>query len=178
MKWWLLGGGAVVLAAAVWYFGFAKIARALIGLVADGLTGFREWIAKPGSKLKFLCAVLALISAMMGLQSFQKGRQIVRIQTEFVEYQREADETIHGLKQDIAGRDQRIAEFVRIAVEEKAKLEALAKQAAGAEAAAAKAKAQAAKSQAAYDRLWQNRPNTCSAALELMQSECSSLGDY
>lgn len=178
MKWWLLGGGALGLVALAWYFGVAQIARAVLGFVGDTLAGFREWIGKPGSKLKALCAVMATMCAVLSLQSFQKGQQIIRIQTEFIAYREKTTGQIATLQGAITARDRRIAEFVRLAVEEKGKLDALAKQAQGAQAEAAVAKARAASSKAAYDRLWANRPQTCAAALDLMQSECSTLGDY
>lgn len=178
MKWWLIGGGAALLIAALWYFGIAKIASALLGMVGDGLSSFRQWIKQPGSKLKAVCAVLALCFAMASLQSFQRSRQIVRIQTEFVAYQQQADRDRTQCKADIANRDDRIAEFVRLAVDEQKKLKELAAQAKGATVEAEKAKADARRTRAQYERLFQNKPATCASALELVQSECASLSDY
>lgn len=178
MKWWLISGVVVLALGAAWYFGLAKIGRALLGMVADGLTTFREWIRRPGSKLKALCAVLALACACISLFSFQRGRQIVTIQTEFVAYRASAEAAANQCKADIADRDQRIAEFVRLAVDEQDKLKELAAQAKGATVEAEKAKADAKRTRAQYERLYQNKPSTCSAALDLLQSECASLSDY
>lgn len=148
--------------------------RATIGAVADAL----EWVRKPGSKLKVVCAVLAFGCMVSGLTAYEREQRIEDLSAQVIRVQADWDADAKRLQADVNDRDQRLADVATALREEAAKLEVLkAESAAALEALAGKIEASE-KDAAAWRGRYEKRPDTCKAALELLDSACPALKGY
>lgn len=156
-------GGFIVDAAAV----VVEKARALM-----------RWLKKPGSLLKLTCAGLAFCSLTAGMTAYTKEQRIRDLGSRIVFIQAQCDTDKGRLELDVRTRDQRLAQVAESLRAEAAKLAAL--KAESAETLGQLAVQQAAAQQQA--RLWQQRyekrPDTCSAALEVLDTACADLEGY
>lgn len=185
MKWLLwVGGGSAALAVLVGllYFmglgGVVRMVRALFDFLGDTASSLRQWLGKPGNKVRGLCAVFGLLFLMAGLQSWQRGTVIVQQRADYVALQKSAAAEKRTLAQQIADREATIRTFTDLAERQKRLLEQAAQENALALAAAKAAQARAAESEQKYQDAFQQRPPECKAALEVMAAACPTLKDY
>jgi len=148
--------------------------RAIVGALADAL----EWVRKPGSKLKVVCAVLAFGCMVSGLTAYEREQRIEDLSAQVIKVQADWDADAKRLQADVNDRDQRLADVATALREEAAKLEVLkAESAAALEALAGKIEASE-KDAATWRGRYEQRPDTCKAALELLDSACPALKGY
>lgn len=146
----------------------------LIGAAADGL----QWLRRPGSKIKLVCAVLAFGCMVSGLTAYEKEQRIRDLSAQVIKVQADWKADAARLQADVDTRDQRLAEVASALRAEAEKLEALrAESAAALEALAGKIEASE-KEASTWRGRYEERPDTCKAALELLDSACPALKGY
>ncbi|HEL3751337.1 TPA: hypothetical protein UMV35_003673 [Stenotrophomonas maltophilia] len=146
----------------------------LIGAAADGL----QWLRRPGSKIKLVCAVLAFGCMVSGLTAYEKEQRIRDLSAQVVKVRADWKADAARLQADVDTRDQRLAEVASALRAEAEKLEALrAESAAALEALAGKIEASE-KEASTWRGRYEERPDTCKAALELLDSACPALKGY
>lgn len=179
--WIWSAGAALVLVAVGWYFGLgglAKVGRAATGALGDWAAGAREWLRRPGNKLRAVCGALALVSLCAGLQSWQRGNVIIQQRADYVRLERDTGEQIGALRGDLALRDQAIARFTELARRQMELLEVARQEARDAMVEAERAKVEAAEARKRFDQRFDERPPECEAALQVMAKACPTLSDY
>ncbi|KAF1016195.1 MAG: hypothetical protein GAK31_01684 [Stenotrophomonas maltophilia] len=155
-----------------------RLAAALWGLVVGAITDAVQWLRKPGSKIKLVCAVLAFGCMVLGLSAYEKEQRIRDLSAQVVKVKADWDADAKRLRADVADRDQRLADVAAALRQEAAKLEALkAESAAALQALAGKIEASE-KDAATWRGRYEQRPDTCKAALELLDSACPALRGY
>ncbi|UQY89262.1 hypothetical protein LQE85_08710 [Stenotrophomonas rhizophila] len=148
--------------------------RAIVGAVADAL----EWVCKPGSKLKVVCAVLAFGCMVSGLTAYEREQRIEALSAQVIKVQAGWEADAKRLQADVTDRDQRLAGVATALREEAEKLEVLkAESAAALKAMAGKIEASE-KDATTWRGRYERRPDTCKAALELLDSACPALKGY
>ncbi|MDV3469023.1 hypothetical protein RZA67_09805 [Stenotrophomonas sp. C3(2023)] len=146
----------------------------VVGAAADAL----QWLRKPGSKIKLVCAVLAFGCMVSGLSAYEKEQRIRDLSAQVVKVKADWDADAKRLQGDVAERDRRLADIAATLRAEAAKLEALKAESAEALKVLA-SKIEASESDAATWRArYEQRPDTCKAALELLDSACPALKGY
>lgn len=188
MNWWLFGGGtiAVIAAVAAAYFlglaGVLKMVRAFFGLLGDSAHDLREWLKKPGNKLRGLSGLLAIGFVAAGGLAWHRGNIIERervLSTQrYADLQETAAETEARLRDDLEEKDLAIATFTLLAEKQKELIDKA--QAASKEAVeqAYKDGVKAAESNAKYQAEFKKKPPECEAALSVMAKACQTLKDY
>lgn len=153
---------------------FKALWELVIGWAADALV----WLRKPGSVMKVCCGVLAFGCMVAGLSAYEKEQQIKDLSAQVVKVKADWDADAKRLLADVADRDQRLADVAAALRQEAAKLEALkAESAAALQALAGKIEASE-KDAATWRGRYEQRPDTCKAALELLDSACPALRGY
>lgn len=148
--------------------------RAIIGAGADAL----EWVRKPGSKLKVVCAVLAFGCMVSGLTAYEREQRIEDLSAQVIKVKADWKADALRLQADVDDRDQRLAEIAATLRAEADKLKAMqAESAAALESLAQKIRASE-KDAASWKARFEQRPDTCRAALELLDSACPTLKGY
>lgn len=148
--------------------------RVVVGALADAL----EWIRKPGSKIKGVCAVLAFGCMVSGLSSYEKEQRIRELSAQVVKVKADWDADASRLQADVEDRDQRLADVAAALRAEAEKLKVLKSESAAALNGLA-TKIEAAEQDAAtWKARYERRPDTCKAALELLDSACPALKGY
>jgi len=146
----------------------------VIGAAADAL----QWLRKPGSKIKLVCAVLAFGCLVSGLSAYEKEQRIRDLSAQVVKVRADWKADAERLQADVDTRDQRLAEVAAALRAEAVKLEALkAESAAALQALAGRIEASE-KDAATWRGRYEQRPDTCKAALELLDSACPALKGY
>ncbi|KOQ69970.1 hypothetical protein [Stenotrophomonas maltophilia] len=146
----------------------------VIGAAADGL----QWLRRPGSKIKLVCAVLAFGCMVSGLTAYEKEQRIRDLSAQVIKVRADWKADAARLQADVDTRDQRLAEVASALRAEAEKLEALrAESAAALEALAGKIEASE-KEASTWRGRYEERPDTCKAALELLDSACPALKGY
>lgn len=146
----------------------------VIGAAADAL----QWLRKPGSKVKMVCAVLAFGCMVSGLTAWEKEQKIRDLSAQVVKVRSDWKADAARLQADVDTRDQRLAEVAVALRAEAEKLEALkAESAAALQALAGKIEASE-KEASTWRGRYEQRPDTCKAALELLDSACPALKGY
>lgn len=153
---------------------FTALWRAIVGAVADAL----EWVRKPGSKLKVVCAVLAFGCMVSGLTAYEREQRIEDLSAQVIKVKAAWKADALRLQADVDDRDQRLAEIAATLRAEADKLKAIrAESTAALEAVAQKIQASE-KAAATWKARYEQRPDTCKAALELLDSACPALKGY
>jgi len=182
MNGWLVGALlALVVGGVGWAVGLgslAKIARSMLGAVADWAGRAREWLRTPGNPLRATCAVLALACVAVGLQSWQRGSIIQHERAKFALERARSTFRIEALSAGVSDRDRTIARFAALAENNRRLLEIAAKQSEAALGDAERARNAAAASEQKYQEAFENRPPECEAALQAMAKACPALSDY
>lgn len=146
----------------------------VIGAAADAL----QWLRKPGSKVKLVCAVLAFGCMVSGLTAWEKEQKIRDLSAQVVKVRSDWKADAARLQADVDTRDQRLAEVAVALRAEAEKLETLkAESAAALQALAGKIEASE-KEASTWRSRYEQRPDTCKAALELLDSACPALKGY
>lgn len=146
----------------------------VIGAAADAL----QWLRRPGSKIKLVCAVLAFGCVVAGLTAYEKEQRIRDLSAQVVKVRADWQADAARLQADVDNRDQRLAEVATALRAEADKLEALkAESAAALQALAGKIEASE-KEASTWRGRYEQRPDTCKAALELLDSACPALKGY
>ena len=185
MKWFLwIGGsaGALALLVGVLHFsgmgGAVRVIRAAFDFLGDLAQGLRDWLRRPGNKLRGLCAVFGFLFLAAGLQSWQRGTVIVQQRADYTALKEKTDQEKRTLAQQVADREATIGRFTELARQQKLLLEQAARDNVTAMAAAKAAQALAAESEQKYQDAFMQRPPECKAALEVMAAACPTLKDY
>ncbi|HFF6216673.1 hypothetical protein [Stenotrophomonas maltophilia] len=146
----------------------------VIGAAADGL----QWLRRPGSKIKLVCAVLAFGCMVSGLTAYEKEQRIRDLSAQVIKVRADWKADAARLQADVDTRDQRLAEVAAALRTEAEKLEALRKESAEALRALAGKVEASEKDAATWRGRYEQRPDTCKAALELLDSACPALKGY
>lgn len=155
-----------------------RLATALWGLIVGAIADAVEWLRKPGSKIKVVCAVLAFGFMVAGLSAYEKEQRIQDLSAQVVKVRADWKADTARLQSDVAERDARLAEVAGTLRAEARKLEALkAESAAALNGLAGKIEA-AEKNAYTWRERYQERPDSCQAALELLDSACPGLMGY
>ncbi len=155
-----------------------RLATALWGLIVGAIADAVEWLRKPGSKIKVVCAVLAFGFMVAGLSAYEKEQRIQDLSAQVVKVRADWKADTARLQSDVEERDARLAEVADTLRAEALKLEALkAESAAALNGLAGKIEA-AEKDATTWRERYQQRPDSCKAALELLDSACPALKGY
>lgn len=155
-----------------------RLATALWGLIVGAVADAVEWLRKPGSKIKVVCAVLAFGFMVAGLSAYEKEQRIQDLSAQVVKVRADWKADTARLQSDVEQRDARLAEIAETLRAEAHKLEALkADSAAALNGLAGKIEA-AEKDATTWRERYQQRPDSCKAALELLDSACPALKGY
>lgn len=155
-----------------------RLATALWGLIVGALADAVEWLRKPGSKIKVVCAVLAFGFMVAGLSAYEKEQRIQDLSAQVVKVRADWKADTARLQSDVEERDARLAEVAETLRAEAQKLEALkAESAAALNGLAGKIEA-AEKDATTWRERYRQRPDSCKAALELLDSACPALKGY
>ncbi|EED40937.1 hypothetical protein SSKA14_3961 [Stenotrophomonas sp. SKA14] len=151
---------------------------ALWALIGGAATDAMRWLSKPGSKIKVVCAVLAFGCAVSGLTAYEKEQKIRDLSAQVIKVRADWQADTVRLQADVDSRDQRLAEVAAALRAEAEKLEALkAESAAALQDLAGKIEASE-KEASTWRGRYEQRPDTCKAALELLDSACPALKGY
>lgn len=155
-----------------------RLATALWGLIVGAIADAVEWLRKPGSKIKVVCAVLAFGFMVAGLSAYEKEQRIQDLSAQVVRVRADWKADTARLQSDVEERDARLAEVAETLRAEAQKLEVLkAESAAALNGLAGKIEA-AEKDATTWRERYQQRPDSCKAALELLDSACPALKGY
>jgi len=155
-----------------------RLATALWGLIVGAIADAVEWLRKPGSKIKVVCAVLAFGFMVAGLSAYEKEQRIQDLSAQVVKVRADWKADTARLQSDVEERDARLAEVAETLRAEAQKLEVLkAESAAALNGLAGKIEA-AEKDATTWRERYQQRPDSCQAALELLDSACPGLMGY
>lgn len=154
------------------------ITQAVWGLVGGAVVDALQWLRKPGSKIKMVCGVLAFGCMVSGLTAWEKEQKIRDLSAQVVKVRSDWKADAARLQADVDTRDQRLAEVAVALRAEAEKLEALkAESAAALQALAGRIEASD-KEASTWRARYEQRPDTCKAALELLDSACPALKGY
>jgi len=155
-----------------------RLATALWGLIVGAIADAVEWLRKPGSKIKVVCAVLAFGFMVAGLSAYEKEQRIQDLSAQVVKVRSDWKADTDRLQSDVEQRDARLAEVAETLRAEAQKLQVLkAESAAALNGLAGKIEA-AEKDATTWRERYQQRPDSCKAALELLDSACPALKGY
>lgn len=155
-----------------------RLATALWGLIVGAIADAVEWLRKPGSKIKVVCAVLAFGFMVAGLSAYEKEQRIQDLSAQVVKVRADWKADTARLQSDVEERDARLADVAETLRAEAQKLEALkAESAAALNGLAGKIEA-AEKDATTWRERYQQRPDSCKAALELLDSACPAPKGY
>ena len=144
----------------------------------DAGRDFFEWMKQPGSKLKFVCGVLATLFVTFGLIAFVKEQEVKRLNALIVTNDFECKLTISKRDDNIRSKDAALAEIAaKLRIEEK-KLDDL-RDAAAIESGMLRNKLEKLQmEESTWAERYNQRPTECSAALKLLDSACPAMEDY
>lgn len=158
-----------------------SIWKALVSIFTffvDAARDFFEWMKQPGSKLKFVCGIFAMLFMTFGLIAFVKEQEVKRLNNLIVSNEIECKLTIGKRDENIRSKDAALADIAAKLKVEQEKLEAL--RAISAEEIGV-LQAELEKQQmdeSTWKDRYNKRPTECRAALELLDSACPAMGDY
>lgn len=155
-----------------------RLATALWGLIVGAIADAVEWLRMPGSKIKVVCGVLAFGFMVAGLSAYEKEQRIQDLSAQVVKVRADWKADTARLQSDVERRDARLAEVATTLRAEAEKLEALKAESAAALVGLASKIEAAEKDAATWKAQYEQRPDTCRAALELLDSACPALKGY
>lgn len=153
---------------------FRALWTLVVGAAADAL----QWLGKPGSKVKLVCAVLAFGCMVSGLTAWEKEQKIRDLSAQVIKVRADWQADAARLQADVDSRDQRLAEVAAALRAEAEKLQALRDESAEALRALAGKVEASEKEASTWRSRYEQRPDTCKAALELLDSACPALKGY
>lgn len=179
---WVGGAIAAVAATGAMYFmglgGVVRVVRAIFDAIGDLAMAVRDWLRKPGNKIRGMCAVFALAFLAAGLQSWRRGTVIVQQRQDYVSLKDKTDRERQALLGQVTERERTIERFVQLARQQKELLDKARSESQAALDAARRAQELAAQSERKYQDAFMQRPPECKAALEVMAQACPTLKDY
>ncbi|MFF2048855.1 hypothetical protein ACFVUR_13490 [Stenotrophomonas bentonitica] len=155
-----------------------RLATSLWGLIVGAVADAVEWLRKPGSKIKVICAVLAFGFMVAGLSAYEKEQRIQDLSAQVVKVREDWKADAARLQSDVDQRDARLAEVAETLRAEAQKLEVMKAESAAALKGLARKIEAAEKDATTWRERYQQRPDTCKAALELLDSACPALKGY
>jgi len=155
-----------------------RFATSLWGLIVGAVADAVEWLRKPGSKIKVICAVLAFGFMVAGLSAYEKEQRIQDLSAQVVKVREDWKADAARLQSDVDQRDARLAEVAETLRVEAQKLEVLKAESAAALNGLAGRIEAAEKDATTWRERYQQRPDSCKAALELLDSACPALKGY
>lgn len=151
-----------------------KILLALWGLVTDWVAGVLTWLRKPGAWLKSVAFVLMLV---FGLSAFVAYDQHVKLEAQRVQFVA-CQLDVVGLQAEVATWESRIKEIrdEMEAADAERERQVAAARAVGVE---LQSELERARVEAqVFQKRYAERPQECSAALELLNTTCKTLEGY
>ncbi|WMJ68813.1 hypothetical protein [Stenotrophomonas sp. 24(2023)] len=148
--------------------------RLVIGGAADGLA----WLGRPGSKLRLACVVLALGCLASSLVAHGRKQRIRDLGAQVAKIKVDWDADARRLQADVRERDQRLAAIAAALQAEATKREALKAESAAALKALAGRLQASRQATASWEARYGQRPESCKAALALLDSACPALKGY
>ncbi|MBD7952700.1 hypothetical protein H9654_00650 [Stenotrophomonas sp. Sa5BUN4] len=155
-----------------------QLLSALWGLIVGWLTGTVRWLRKPGSLVKVFCAVLAFGCLVSGLTAYEREQRIQELSAQVVKVKADWRADADRLQADVDARDARLAEVASTLRAEAEKLERLRAESAQALNELAGKIEASEKDASTWRERYEERPDTCQAALELLDSACPALKGY
>lgn len=155
-----------------------KLVTVLFGLAVDTFVDTIRWLRRPGSSLKVVCGVLAIVALVVGLRSYTRGIQVAELQNRIVVIQTECEATTTELQSDVEARDEKLSEIAAILRVEAAKLEELQAESAAALDDMAERLEEAERQGDDWRERYDGRPSDCAAALEVLDTTCPVLKGY
>lgn len=151
---------------------------ALWALILGWLIGIVRWLRKPGSLVKVCCAVLAFGCLVSGLTAYEREQRIQELSAQVVKVRADWRADANRLQADVDARDARLAEVATALRAEADKLERLREESAKALNDLAGKIEASERDAATWKERYEDRPDTCKAALELLDSACPALKGY
>lgn len=155
-----------------------KLITVLFGLAVDTFVDTIRWLRRPGSSLKVVCGVLAIVALVVGLRSYTRGIQVAELQNRIVVIQTECEATTTELQSDVEARDEKLSKIAAILRVEAAKLEELQAESAAALDDMAERLEEAERQGDDWRERYDDRPVDCAAALEVLDATCPVLKGY
>ena len=155
-----------------------KLITVLFGLGVDMFVDTIRWLRRPGSSLKVVCGVLAIVALVVGLHSYTRGIQVAELQNRIVVIQTEYEATTAELQSDVEARDASLAKVAEILRAEAAKLEEMQAEAAIAADEMDERLEEAERQGDDWRERYADRPMDCAAALEVLDTACPVLKGY
>lgn len=155
-----------------------KLITVLFGLVVDMFVDTIRWLRRPGSNLKVVCGVLAIVALVGGLHSYTRGVKLAELRNRIVVIQTECAATTTELQSDVEARDAKLSEVAAILRIEAEKLEELQAEAAAALDEMAERLEEAERQGDDWRERYDGRPIDCAAALEVLDTTCPVLKGY
>lgn len=144
----------------------------------DAARDFFEWMKQPGSKLKFVCGIFAMLFMTFGLIAFVKEQEVKRLNNLIVSNEIECKLIIGKRDENIRSKDAALADIAAKLKVEQEKLEAL-RAVSAAEIGVLQAELEKQQmDESTWKERYNKRPTECRAALELLDSACPAMGDY
>ena len=158
-----------------------SIWKALVSIFTffvDAARDFFEWMKQPGSKLKFVCGIFAMLFMTFGLIAFVKEQEVKRLNNLIVSNEIECKLTIGKRDENIRSKDAALADIAAKLKVEQEKLEAL-REISAEEIGVLQAELEKQQmDESTWKDRYNKRPTECRAALELLDSACPAMGDY
>jgi len=155
-----------------------QLLSALWALIVGWLIGIVQWLRKPGSLVKVFCAVLAFGCLVSGLTAYEREQRIQELSAQVVKVKADWRADADRLQADVDARDARLAEVASTLRAEAEKLERLRAESAQALKELAGKIEASEKDVSTWRERYEERPDTCQAALELLDSACPALKGY
>lgn len=149
-----------------------------IDVLVEKARAVMRWLKKPGSLLKLTCAALAFCSLTAAMTAYTKEQRIRDLGNRIVVIQTQCDADRGRLELDVRTRDQRLAQIADSLRAEADKLKALKAESAAAIDQLAVQAAAAERAAGLWRQRYEKRPDTCSAALEVLDTACADLEGY
>lgn len=144
----------------------------------DAGRDFFEWLKQPGSKLKFVCGILATLFVTFGLVAFVKEQEVKRLNALIATNDFECKLIISKRDANIRDKDVALADIAAKLKIEKEKLDAL-RDATALESGILRDKLEKLQmEESTWSERYNQRPTECRAALKLLDSACPAMEDY
>lgn len=146
--------------------------------VIDTIRDFFEWMKRPGSKLKFVCGILAILFATFGLIAFEREQEVKRLNNLIISNELKCELIISERDANILGKDQALADISAKLQAEQDKLTAFRDESAREIGMLRQEVERMQMEETSWKERYNNRPKECRAALELLDSACPAMEDY
>lgn len=146
--------------------------------VIDTIRDFFNWMKRPGSKLKFVCGLLAILFVTFGLIAFQREQEVERLNELIISNELKCELVISERDANIVGKDRALADIAAKLKIEEDKLIAFRDESAREIGMLKEELENLQMQETSWQERYKNRPRECRAALELLDSACPAMEDY